>query len=597
MAVKTIGSGGDYSSPQAWEDSLLAVLLEDEEGQCLNQEFTGSYPTVVDFSAHDTTLGTLTFTAAAGASFQDNADVRTNELRYNAANGAGIKTTDGYTAALKVSGDIPRLIISRLQFFAADGDPYGIYQSSGGAAGSLFKDCLIQSSGGFGNIITSEKVVNCLFISPDAVSGATFVIGGGSSTGTTTVINCAAVVPSNVAAAGTGFLRSYRAVILKNCAVFGFSNATNGSFSGSSANNATDLASGLPGSSNQHSVTYSATTPFVQADSGSALDFRLADDANALIDNGVLDATNAPNDISGLARTDPCEIGVWELASGTDVNVTLTGVSLTASTGSPSITGSAAVSLSGVSAAASPGTVTVSIPVDVALTGLAATMSAGSPTATGTATINPSGVAASASAGDPAIVCNVDVALTGVAATGSPGAPTETASANVVLTGVAAVATDGSVTVNTGGDIDVPIDGVEANSAAGDPGITGDANVSLSGQSAIATAGTITVLIVENVTVTLDGHEADIGEGTLLVRGAAVVTPLGVSAAMSIGDIETQCSAVVYLIGIAATSHAGRIAAAQVAYTRPFHATVSTVEESRGTAVVVPESVGRGKVR
>ncbi len=310
MAVKTIGTGGDYSTVQAWEDSLSATLTEAEEGQCKNEEFLASSAPVVDFSAHDTTLGTLTLTAASGASFKDNANIRTNGLRYNASNGCGFRETAGYLSVIKTSGSCPGLIIKNLQVKGTQG---GSSFPAVAADGLLLQDCIVETTGvgttgAFdGGFFT---IANCLFINSSG-DGA-----GCRTYQNALIVNCVAIQTSDNQSSGVGFKRNYSTPKLVNCASFGFATPCDSSFDGASNHNATDAASGLPGSSNQHSVTYSATTPFVQADSGSALDFRLANDANALIDNGAKDATNAPADISGTTRASACEIGIWELAGG-----------------------------------------------------------------------------------------------------------------------------------------------------------------------------------------------------------------------------------------------------------------------------------------
>ncbi len=318
MAVKTIGTGGDYSTIQAWEDAVLATLLGNEEGQCFNQEFSSNTTSVplLDLSAHDTTLGTLTLTAAAGASFQDNASVRSNGLRYNASNGAALKNTGFYAATIYISGDIDRLIISKLQITATNAvGAGGLALNTTGNSGShhKFKDLILESAKGPCRVSSGSggRLDNCVFVERSSSNNAVWLVFGGM-----TVNGCTVVRPSSNSPAGTGIDTYTSSPLLKDTAIFGFTTAVGSGFSGSSSNNATDQSSGLPGSSNQHSVTYSATTPFVQADATGNLDFRLANDANALINNGVKDATNGPADISGTTRADPCEIGVWELAAG-----------------------------------------------------------------------------------------------------------------------------------------------------------------------------------------------------------------------------------------------------------------------------------------
>lgn len=306
MAVKVIGTGGDYTTIQAWEDALLATVLEDEEGQCKNQEFTAA----VDFSAHDTTLGRITLTTQAGASFKDNVNVRTNALRYNSANGMGLTQGAYATKTISVSGTINRLTLKNLQIKNTSGTGRCLDVTSSGNS-HLYQDLIIENTTGSGAavILYTGTCVNIVVIQHNGNTGLSF-------RSTTTVIGGAVVVPSNLSASGTGCARGYDTPVLKDVAIFGFTTCASAGFGASSANNATDNASGLPGSNNQHSVTYSGTSPFVNSSAASsAHDFRLANDGNALINNGVYDGTNAPNDISGTTRNNPPEIGVWELAA------------------------------------------------------------------------------------------------------------------------------------------------------------------------------------------------------------------------------------------------------------------------------------------
>lgn len=321
MATHSIGTGGDFSTIQAWEDDIPATLTEQRIGQLQNEEFVSGSASIVDFSAHVTTSSfDIVLECEAGASFADHADVRTNALRYNASNGAGMRTTGTYMPVITVSGAIGHLTVRGVQLKCDGGNNTGAavyYTGFHAATLHVWKDIIMHAA--TTNVRVADlrtasegQIIRCVNVL--AVQQHTSGDGILSSAGNNEFIHCTVVRPSDVTAAGTGFVRLYNTPLVTGCAVFGFSTSNSASFSASSSNNATDLASGLPGTDNQHSVTYSQTTPFVDADKDS-LDLRLADDANELIDNGLLDATNAPEDISGLTREDPPEIGVWELAA------------------------------------------------------------------------------------------------------------------------------------------------------------------------------------------------------------------------------------------------------------------------------------------
>ncbi len=120
--TETIGSGGDFTTPALWEAALPANLVTADEirvGEQLNEEFSGSGNQLT--IAGQTTDATryVVYTAAAGASFADNANKLTNELRYNASNGAGIRGTSYYSTAVVVTTDYTR--ITRLQIHASGG--------------------------------------------------------------------------------------------------------------------------------------------------------------------------------------------------------------------------------------------------------------------------------------------------------------------------------------------------------------------------------------------------------------------------------------------------------------------------------------------
>lgn len=311
--VKTIGtSSRDYSTLQAWEDASPANLVTDGniwQGQCYNDsEFTVADVAILSISGQTVdATHYVELTAAAGQSFQDAVGVRTNALRYNVTNGVGIRATSGYNSLVSVSTNYTRM--NRLQL---KHDGTGSNVVSGAGTGAVFKDLVSQTVSGT-TIAVSEntQVVNVLGILT-GTSGDGIHTNGGCL-----VLGCTCVRASNQSAAGTGVASGYSTDTLQSTALFGFSTVTSGSFT-SSKNNATEQASGLPGTSNQHSVTYNATTPFVQADGTGSLDLR-AVAATTLAANGFLDSTNAPNDISATARANPPTIGAWELVTAVSI--------------------------------------------------------------------------------------------------------------------------------------------------------------------------------------------------------------------------------------------------------------------------------------
>eukprot|EP00919_Chromeraceae_sp_WS-2016_P077312 GHVR01183027.1.p1 GENE.GHVR01183027.1~~GHVR01183027.1.p1 ORF type:complete len:400 (+),score=48.82 GHVR01183027.1:705-1904(+) len=247
-------------------------------------------------------------TVAAGQSFIDQAGVRSNALYYNQSLGVGQKVGTGFLV------QIPQYAkFSRFQCQKTSG--------SGGVCGSLgtVKDCLLTATTSIAIFNSTGAVgglwINCLGVQTNTAGNGT----GVSSSTPTTFIGCGLIRTSNRTAAGTGWSATASAGgghIMQSCYSFGYSTCASASNwdTTNSKYNATEQSSGLPGTNNQHSVTYNATTPFAQADGTGTLDLRSIA-STTLAANGFLDATNAPLDISGYTRTATPTIGPWEIAA------------------------------------------------------------------------------------------------------------------------------------------------------------------------------------------------------------------------------------------------------------------------------------------
>lgn len=252
-------------------------------------------------------------TAAVGQSFIDQAGIRTNPLKYDQTKGVGIRNTGNYSRNAVYVQTTFFTRVSRLQLKGGAAIRSDVKQT-------IFKDCLMHSlvsapglSSGDGSSNLQSFYYSDLFIAD--YTGSTGVAPGR----TMTLQGCAVVRPSNRTAGGAAISFAYtnsgQLPLVISTAFFGFTSMTSGAsptFSSSCSNNATDLASGLPGTANQHSVTYTSSTPFTNASTASAPDFSVIA-GTALSANGFRDATNAPNDITGFARSATPTIGVWEL--------------------------------------------------------------------------------------------------------------------------------------------------------------------------------------------------------------------------------------------------------------------------------------------
>lgn len=327
--VKTIGSAGgrDYSTLQGWEDACPANLVTDgniQQGECYNDS---------EFATPNLTLGGSTadathykhLTAAAGQSFQDNANVRTNALAYNQSNGVGLSATGTYGNNITISAE-NCVHLSRLQIKTTGNQGRWIY-STGSWGCIVIKDCFVQRAAfamapGSNTSNGPSLLINTVFFDNTSLSTVWFNTWGNQLQ----VIGCSFIRTTSTSQTGTAISHqsghSLSTNIVQSTCCFGygaFTSDTSKWDSTNSKNCATELASGFPGSTgHQYSVTYSGTTPFTQA-STTNTDLR-AIAGTALAANGYRDSTNAPNDISATARASSPTIGHWELVAAVTDN-------------------------------------------------------------------------------------------------------------------------------------------------------------------------------------------------------------------------------------------------------------------------------------
>jgi len=302
-------TGRDYSTLQAWEDACPANLVTADEyylGECYNDsEFTAAL--VISGETTDATRY-IKLTVAAGQSFQDHADVRTNSLCYNQSNGVGVSVSVSWGQVFLIQCNYVK--ISRLQIRNTGTDfGKGVYSQG---TYTTIEDCIVDVAvAGIAYYAVSSNAAGTLIVNPVIVMRGA---GNGIYLESSTLVGAIIIKPSDVTPSGTGIIQEYNSTKILSSVILGFTTATAIATDNGSGYNATDLASGLPGSTaNVYNVTYNQTTPFVDADKDS-FDAR-AIAATALAAAGYRDSTNAPNDISGTARADPPTIGAWELAA------------------------------------------------------------------------------------------------------------------------------------------------------------------------------------------------------------------------------------------------------------------------------------------
>lgn len=306
--TKTIGtSSRDFSTIAAWAAALPANLVTDGNsyvGQCFNDaEFAVTSTITINGNTTDATH-TIQLTTGAGQSFRDNAGAQTNALRYNQANGVGIRKTNNYNQTLTTDADF--ITFTGLQIATTGGNsPNGLTTTN--ATGHQIVDfCIVEN-------VSGSNTASCVVKGSSAKIRNSLVVVRGNSTGAGLALlsgagayNCTVVRTGT--AGDTGVSSAYASSVVENCALFGFTTASSGTITGSG--NITDQASG-PGTSPLVSKTYANQ---FQNTSDATRDFRLKAGADCL-DAGTTDSTNAANDIVGTTRPQggAYDIGCWEL--------------------------------------------------------------------------------------------------------------------------------------------------------------------------------------------------------------------------------------------------------------------------------------------
>jgi hypothetical protein len=279
------------------------------QGQAQNQEFSvaGTALTVTGSTASATAYKELT--TVAGASFVDNANRLTNALRYNASNGAAIKSTNNATTTILVSEANFR--ISKLQVAATGTDSFAL----GGNFGHTIDQCIFEgtyvSTAASGGVVYSNSsspvIKNSLIIL--RTTGADHIIGTGTSS--PSFYNITVVAPDDLATAPTRIILSGASgtVLCQNCGLFA-GDSTKAIFAGSATPTFTTGYSDISGTTGVTQTTYSSEFQDVN---DATRDFRLKTGA-AQIDTGTTDATNAAADIVATTRPQGAayDVGVWE---------------------------------------------------------------------------------------------------------------------------------------------------------------------------------------------------------------------------------------------------------------------------------------------
>jgi len=294
----TIGTGGDYSLPQTWEDAAPADLVAADqiwEGLCLNETFASTSAVTIAGSTTNASCYKH-LTAQVGESFADQVG---QPLRIIPGNGALIQKTSPYSSALGVSEQYAR--VSRLQVWSSSSGE-GIQALTSNV--SIF-DCIVQAlareaiklngGGTSGN--------NLLLIKTNASGEAVFC-------GQNATLQDSTIVCANAAAGGNALSGAYGAATFRNLAIFNFATLASGSTVRTYVNCFTDLAGAPAGMT---TVPYDTTTGsgFVNISAGTQ-DFKL-NPTSAMVDAGVVFAPYTDFDIYGTSRGATPDVGAYEI--------------------------------------------------------------------------------------------------------------------------------------------------------------------------------------------------------------------------------------------------------------------------------------------
>lgn len=281
------------------------------QGQCQNQEFVVAGPIVTLLGSTTSATAYKDLTTVAGASFQDNANARTNALRYNASNGAAFRsTTDGDAAVVSTENNSH---ISKLQITTTGVSSQAVAGFTAGLT-HTYKDLICEGTytgtSGVGGVVRINAGTYSNLIIIQRASGATMIVATGvDSPG---IYNCTFVASDDLAVAPTEIFNSGLSgnPVVQNCGLFA-GDSTKAIKAGSATYTFTTCYSDISGTTGVTQTTYGNEFQNVL---DATRDFRLKAGA-AQIDTGTTDSTHSPADISGLARPQGAayDVGVWEL--------------------------------------------------------------------------------------------------------------------------------------------------------------------------------------------------------------------------------------------------------------------------------------------
>lgn len=338
MDSKTFGSGATYSDINAWVSYVQGALVsggnltDDVTAMCVAAGLTTSSQQIVSGWAPGGSGYTTTITTNTGASFSENASVRSNALYYNTSNGAFIVSSYSATAGA-INIQVNKSRFTKLQVRTTGGYTLCLSYTT-----TSMDDLEIS-----GNILLCESGINGAIYFSSVVDGANIVVKNNCvrndrgaaasktfySDGNTTFTNRvklynntfwqAVSANSNVGGGSGTYCEVIGNVFLNNttCSLAIRDAQCNGSNNASNraAWDATGYGAGTITGLTASQLSITVANEFVDAD-GTPTDFRLKAGGTALQDTNIA-ISGITTDISLFTRTATYEdIGCWQLTSG-----------------------------------------------------------------------------------------------------------------------------------------------------------------------------------------------------------------------------------------------------------------------------------------
>lgn len=223
--TNSIGSSGrDFTTPQAWLDSIPANLVEISTryiGEMYNDSEFGQK--IVVSNRTTSAQFNITLRPAAGHAFYDAPGASQNPVWYDQTKGVGIGYANGAYEETMLRIDAPYTVIEGLQFNGrwASSKSAAIF---GTAIGAIIRRCFFKCTpahnGWSALAVQAGRVEHCLFVydAPYSPLAAIDIRNGAK------LYNVGLVRPTNRAVMGNGFAVNYSAAELINCYAFGFTN-------------------------------------------------------------------------------------------------------------------------------------------------------------------------------------------------------------------------------------------------------------------------------------------------------------------------------------------------------------------------------------